>query len=196
MADFNIIRDVSNALANRLTAEFTAAPLAAQARVENLQPAPSGATPTLSVFLYDVVEDTTLRNRPPVVTMDANHHYRQTRADLPLILRYMLTPWANDPGTAQLMLGCALRALYDAKTWLGAELNSGLANELELVAINLTQLTLEEKAKIWWAIQQPYHVSLNYDVRVVQISPSTDADAGAAIIDRTNALVPDLGDGS
>lgn len=68
------------------------------------------------------------------------------------------------------MFGDALRGSFG-----GAPNSSGIG-DVELLSVSLAQLTLEEKAKVWWAIQQPLHVSLISEVRVVQVNPFDDAE--------------------
>jgi Pvc16 N-terminal domain len=60
--------------------------------------------------------------------------------------------------------------LYDSPNRLSANLPPNL-RDVELVSITLAPLTLEERTRVWWSIQQPYRVSLNYEVRVVEIDP-------------------------
>ena len=194
MANFDIVKLVSEALETHLTARLGVIPGAPVARLHHLQPPPGNSPPVLTIFLYDLCEDATMRNRPAIMAMQPDGRYEAERAPLPLVLRYMMTPWAEDPRDAQLMLGCAAQALYDSRSFLGPALLPMLGDDVELLSVNLVQLTLEEKAKVWWAIQQPYHVSLNYDLRVVEISPLPPAaPAGRRVEDRTHRFLIPIG---
>ena len=139
--------------------------------------------PTLTLFLYDIAEDTTLRNAPPVVTIE-NKQRTVRRAPVPLILRYMITPWSENAEDTYRMAGCVVAALGDARTLLRSRLgeiqnhppdiDTALAG-IELVSISMAHLSLEEKSKVWWAIQMPFRLSLIYEMRVVPIDLFQDA---------------------
>jgi hypothetical protein len=173
MSDHGAIREMSVALETMLTAAM--APLtvppnpAPVAQIHDLRPPPGGTPPVLTLFLYEISEDSTLRNRPSSTTLVASR-YESTKPRLPLILRYLVTPWAGDRATEQLMMGRVLQVLYDSPNRPGATLPLGLA-DLEVVSITLAPLTLEERTRVWWSIQQPYRLSLNYEVRVIEIDP-------------------------
>jgi hypothetical protein len=47
-------------------------------------------------------------------------------------------------------------------------------HDVESLSINMAQLTLEETSKVWWAIQQPFHLSAIYEIRVLPIDLSGD----------------------
>ena len=63
---------------------------------------------------------------------------------LELRLRYLLTPWSAGPADGQRMLGRALRMLHDEPLLEGG------------AAVALLPLELEERARIWRALQRPY----------------------------------------
>jgi hypothetical protein len=181
VATFEVIKAVSEGLRDHLNDRLAESALvpAPEARLHSLQTPPPTNPPLLTVFLYDVCEEASLRNRPRSVAVAPDGTVRAVPAPLPIVLRYMLTPWAVEPADAHVMLGCALRALW------GSSLLRRFAetpNEAEVVSVNLVQLSVEEKAKIWWAIQQPYQVSLNYDVRVVDID-SPDRTRREAVVE-------------
>ena len=97
-----------------------------------------------------------------------------------LRLRYLVTPWSGDVLTDQQMLARVLQVLYDDAVLNGPQLQGLLAGTSEALKIVLTQLTLEERTRIWNAVQQPYRLSVIYEVRVVNLD---------AIQQRTHAPV-------
>lgn len=156
------------------------------ALLHNLTPPPGGQPPVLTLFLYEVTEDCTMRNRDPVRRLEAfdgRQRYRVTRPPLGLELRYLVTAWASDRNTEQLMIGRTMQFLYERQVRRGVDLDPQL--NLPLLSITLAPLTLEERTRVWWAIQQPYRLSLNYEVRLVDVDVSGgDADLAAPVRDR------------
>ena len=59
----------------------------------------------------------------------------------------------------------------------GAETDAGLAGSAEALKITMAPITLEDRTRIWSAVQQIYRLSLTYEVRVVNV----DATAGDAV---------------
>lgn len=178
MADFDVIAAVSQTLEARLTAGLAGlgGNPAPTAQLHDLVP-PLPAAPTLTVFLYDIVQDPTVRNRPPTVRVVGGQHIR-VKQPLGLILHYMLTAWAGDRDTELQMLGRAMQVLYDDAIVDGTELLGGLAGSAVQLKLTMSPLYLEDRARIWFAIGQPYRLSLNYEVRVVDIDAPTEQFIG------------------
>ena len=96
-----------------------------------------------------------------------------------LLLRYMLTPWSGDRLTDHKLVGRTIQVLYDGAILSGTQLQGGLAGTDQALKVTLSPLTLEERARVWYAIEKPYRLSITYEVRVVNL------DAVA-----TDSLVP------
>jgi hypothetical protein len=188
MADYTVIEAVSRALQRVLTDALAAVGgvVPPSAVLHNLRPPPGGQPPVLTLFLYEVSEDPTVRNRDPVRELEqvgGGQRYRVTRPPLGLELRYLVTAWANDRNTEQLMIGRTVQFLYERQIRRGADLDPQL--DLPLLSITLAPLTLEERTRVWWSIQQPYQLSLNYEVRLVDVDVSGgDADLAAPVRER------------
>jgi hypothetical protein len=182
MADHGVIGDVSATLTATLTTALSTllpAPTPI-ARVHDLTGNIPTDPPMLTVFLYEVGEDPTAKNRPPRKESPPaalQPRVRVTRAPLALTLRYLITPWSTDRLTDQQILGRAMQALHDDAILSGPALRGGLANTAESLKIGLNQLSLEERTRIWHAVDQPYRISASYDVRVVSI----DSTAGRLV---------------
>jgi Pvc16 N-terminal domain len=175
MPDYGVIADVSATLTATLTdALSTLMPAPPPiAHVHDLLGTIATDPPMLTVFLYEVAEDPTAKNRPERrETAPPNVVVR--RAPLALVLRYLITPWSNDRLTDQRILGRSMQALHDNAIITGPELRGGLIGSAEALKIGLNQLSLEERTRIWHAIQQPYRISASYDVRVVSIESTVD----------------------
>jgi hypothetical protein len=170
VAGSDVISDVSTVLEQLLTDAMRTltAPPPPIARLHDLIGTIPTAPPLLTLFLYEVCEDPSMRNRPKLREADGNG-YRLRKPPMALILRYLLTAWGGDRITEQRMLGRVLQVLYDQAILSGAMLTGGLAGLDEPLNVTLAPLTLEEKARVWWSIQKPYRLSLNYEVRVALI---------------------------
>ncbi len=176
MAGNDVIADVSDTLLSVLTAAFSSMPAPSPiAEIHDLQGAIALAPARLTLFLFEVVEDATLRNRS-LIRAVAPPNLTVQRPPIPLILRYLLTPWGGDRHTEQLILGRALQVLYDGAILSGPHLQGGLAGTDEAIKLKLAPLTLEERTRVWHAVQKPYRLSVSYDARVINIDSEVIAD--------------------
>ncbi|MFP5390719.1 MAG: DUF4255 domain-containing protein [Gammaproteobacteria bacterium] len=184
MSDSSIIADVSQTLQQVLTESFSAlVPGPVTAEVHDLQGAISIQPARMTVFLFEAVEDPTVRNQFQPRDIVAGN-VAQRRPQVPLILRYLLTPWSGDRATDQRMLGLALQALHDDSILSGPQLQGGLAGSSEAFKLKLAPLTLEEQTRVWNAVQKPYRLSLVYEVRVIRID-SADVHVRPPVRSRT-----------
>ena len=162
MADFGVIADVSATLQNILTdavSPLAPAPNRPFAETHDLQGVIPTAPPRLTLFLFEVVEDPSARNRPRVYN-GVPPDIGLRRPTMALQLRYLVTPWSGDRLTDHRLLGRAMQALYDGMILSGAQLAGGLAGRNDALKLNLEPLTLEERTRIWHAVQQPYRLSV------------------------------------
>lgn len=179
MPDFNVIADVSRTLQAFLTHGFSTLVPAPPpvAEIHDLQ----GNIPTdparLTLFLFEVIEDPSQRNRPPVrvdLPAPATPPVRVSKPPMALLLRYMMTAWSGDRFTDHQILGRTLQVLYDGAILSGPELlGATLQNTSVALKITLTPITLEERSRVFYAVQKPYRLSLTYDVRVVDLDTRT-----------------------
>lgn len=170
MGDFGVVADVSTIIEDRLTQALSTLggdepPIA---ELNDLSDPVQTPPAKLTVFLYEIAEDPTSRNRPPVRSLppDAPNSRKPPMA---LLLRYLITPWGGDQETQHRMIGRALQVFYDDAIWAGEDLSGSLAAGTDALHFTLTPLTLDQKSWIWYAIQKPYRLSLNYEVRVVNL---------------------------
>lgn len=192
MSDAGVIASVSKTLENVLTGAFsTLMPGPPVAEVHDLTGPISNAPARMTIFLFDIIEDATVRNQqqtrhavPPNV--------ERRRPQVPIILRYLMTPWSGTADTDQQLLGRALQTLHDDAILSGPQLQGGLAGSGDSVKLKLAPLTLEEQTRVWHAIQRPYRLSLTYDARVIRID-STEVVIRPAV--RSRSLDQFVGDG-
>jgi hypothetical protein len=190
VANYAVISDVSTSLVTLLDQDLRRHPLNARAVLDDL----SGAVPaglTLTVTLYEILEDAPSRNRPRPQRPDQTAVV-STKPPMALRLHYLLTPWGGDQVTEQQILGRAMQALYDDAIFAGAALLGGLQGSTDTLKLTLIPLTLEDRARVWYAIQKPYRLSVNYEVRVVNLNATKELraevvqsrtlDAGLALV--------------
>jgi len=189
--DSAVIADVSATLQSVLTDAFgTLLPAPPPvAEIHDLQGTISTTPARMTIFLFEVVEDATLRNRPPNRTV-ISPDLAVSRPPIPLILRYLLTPWSGDRLTDHRIMGRALQVLYDGAILSGPQLQGGLVGTSEAIKLKLAPLTLEEQTRVWHAVQRPYRLSVTYDARVINIDSETSQLRRPV---RSRSLAPAMG---
>ncbi|MBP2330408.1 hypothetical protein JOF56_010793 [Kibdelosporangium banguiense] len=170
MGDFGVIADVSTIIVETLKQALRGLSQAEPptAELNDLSETVTTPPPKLTVFLYEICEDPTSRNRPPVRSQPPDP-LTTRKPPMALLLRYLITPWGGDPETQHRMLGRALQTFYDDAILDGTQLTGSLAASTDSLHVTLTSLTLDQKSWVWYAIQKPYRISLNYEVRVVNL---------------------------
>ena len=167
---------------------------------------PGDALPEVSgvnLYLYRVAESPFTKNQP----------WRGDRITPPssqpavgLTLFYLLTPLGTRPDdasfqlgdNAHLMLGTAMLTLaenpilndvhtpaFDADIVL----QPFLRNSFEQIKITLMPTNIEELSKIWATINQPYRLSVAYEVSLVELTPSPPPPVSGGIVTSTGLTV-------
>ena len=173
MSAFRVIADVSRTLESVLTAGLSTLvpgppPVA---EVHDLQGNIATKPARLTLFLFEVVEDASMRNRPPTRTDTvAPPGIQITKPPMALLLRYLMTAWSGDRFTEHQILGRTLQVLYDGAIIAGPLLQGATLQNTDVsLKLTLAPITLEERARVFYSVQRPYKLSLTYDVRVVNI---------------------------
>ena len=170
--DYSIISDVSETLKQVLHDGLSVLPGAPLVSVHNLRSKP--APPAVTLFLYEMLEDPSTRNRPRV-RKPTGGRFEVRKPDLTLLLRYLVTPWIDDlsfPYTDQIILGRLSQVLYEKAILQVPDLHgSRLPLSAESLKITMAPISLEDRTRIWNCLQLPYRLSLTYEVRVANITP-------------------------
>jgi len=126
---------------------------------------------TLSLFLYRISMNEHLRN---VGGADS----AAGAVPLSINLHYLLTIWASDALTEQIVLGWALRQLYLHETLtlsdLSPDANWGAGDFVQIIPAEISN---EDMFRIWNVLGAKYRLSLSYVTRVVRIDGDTQPDA-------------------
>lgn len=145
-----------------------------------------------SLYLYHLDIDKHLRNQRPLPDADRDDLFH--RPPLPLQLRYLFTPVADEEDFNQLILGRVLQHFHDAPqlvTLGGTPIGTSRGAASPQIRIKPDMLSLEQMAQIWNAFSQPYRAALGFLVEVVAV------DSGQPPVRRARVeeLIPGIGQG-
>ena len=179
MASYGVIADVSATLQSVLTDALSVLSPAPSpvAEVHDLLGTISTSPARLTLFLFEIIEDFSVRNRAPqrnFVPPDV----RQKKPPMGLLLRYLLTPWSGDRLTDHKILARAMQVLYDGAILSGPQLQGALAGTDQALKLRLAPLSLEERTRVWHAVQKPYRLSVTYEIRVVNLDAEQETLTG------------------
>ena len=141
----------------------------------------------INVFLYRTEVDGSLRNTDPLATTPGELGHPA----LPLVLHYLLTPYAPDGNdlVAHRLLGGALQALHSHERLTSRDLVdlapfSDVSQQFEQVRISWQPLDDKDMYSLWSVFQAPYRVSAAFEVRVVQIDSRVRGRAQLPVLRR------------
>lgn len=132
------------------------------------QPTNPTVTRQMSLWLYQVLPNEHLRNAPMVRARDdSGDDTAEFYPPLALNLFYLLTPSTGSDLGDQQVLGRALQ-IFNDQSILRMQSRQDPARA-EALHLSLAPRTIEELAQVWEALQQPYRLSVCYEVRVARI---------------------------
>ncbi|HEV7669592.1 MAG TPA: DUF4255 domain-containing protein [Thermoanaerobaculia bacterium] len=182
MLDYRVIADVSATL-ERALGDALFASVGAKAEIHDLQGNISLSPARVTLFLFETFEDASARNRPArreVKTPNLLIH----KPPMALELHYLLTPWSDERKTDHFLLGLTLQFFYDHAILSGPILQGGLAGTDQALKVTLVPYTLEDRTRVWHAVQKSYRLSVALKVRVVNLV-STEVDTAKPVLRRT-----------
>ena len=188
MSDYGVLAAVSGALRGLLWDAYEPDPVInpivgseAAIVLSNPTVAAQDSANRLSLWLYQVTENEFLKNEPPERVNDALRF-----TPLPLNLSYLLTPMSSSGEADHLLLGKSMQVLYDNAIVLLRDPVSDVFEELRIV---FARLSLEELTRIWESLQEPYRLSVAYQVRVTRIDSLREREA-VRVVDRSVGYGP------
>jgi hypothetical protein len=160
---------VSESLRNLLVARMTLTPPVA---VTVLAPDETGGDRRVNLFLYRILENSTLKNLDWQVK--PGDPTRIVPPPLSLNLYYLLTAYAQNDAltgnaTAHQVLGDAMRVFHEHAVVPKDSLVPGLRDAREQIKIMLNPLEPDELGRLWSTFSQPFRLSVRYEVSVVQL---------------------------
>ncbi|HEY7303643.1 MAG TPA: DUF4255 domain-containing protein [Bryobacteraceae bacterium] len=124
----------------------------------------------VSLWMYRLIRDADRLNQP-----NTRLNGRESRfPSLPLRLHYLVTPFvrAGSPNSAELeqrILGKVMQTFHDHPRFRGGDLEGDLSGSGQEFQVSLESLPLEDIARVWNALNQPYQLSVSYEAAVVNI---------------------------
>ncbi len=186
MAGFAALGDASTTLKNLVEAGVAVLGVGAPLVELNDLSDPIGTTPSrVTIFLYDIAEDASVRNAPATRELVAGIEVLR-RAPLALCLRYLITAWNPNPATHHTILGRIAQVLTDHAIVTGTELAGSLQSRNEALRLRLLALDLEERTRVWHAINKSYRLSLYCEARVVRVQSDEQSVASPVTRMRTD----------
>ena len=116
----------------------------------------------VSLWMYLIAEDEFVKNAPTPRISDTLEQF----PPLGLDLYYLLTPFGTSADADLLILGRAVQALYDSGR---TTLVNPAAQVAEQLSITLFRRTLDELSRVWEALQEPYRLSVCYQVKISRV---------------------------
>jgi Pvc16 N-terminal domain len=186
VSHFSVVRDASLALRQLL---FDAANSDVDFGIDNqatqitLNPPDEdvGDDALLSVYLYHISPDASLRNQPQLPVGTAG----LIKPPLSLRLSYLITPLLGTEALSQMLLGRVMQSLHDQPliTMLGGQpLDDSLGGGSPAIRVWMEPLALEELTRIWHALGTSYRLSLAYQLRVVLIDSTLPPRAADRVV--------------
>lgn len=177
MADYPIIADVSNFIVRTLRGKMCPEPIPSPNNIQVSSPADQDVDYILGLYLYDIREATGVTTPP---FMPAGQ-VRLQKAPKPYDLYYMVfINGSSQMGLKALdiqkILGRVAQIVNDNDAVLPNTLQNWLDRAEPPIALSQAKITLEEKVRVWQAINKPYQVSLFYRAGPVFLSSEVVID--------------------
>lgn len=181
--DGSVLGDASVSLQKMLEAAVKAAfPHASVALDSPKDAAPDApGDAVVSLWLYSVTRQPDAVNLPPRrIAPDRVEAQR-----LSVELHYLLTPLGADMITRQRILGVALQAMQTNTILTADRLEPGLAGlGIDALRVHLESLPIDELARVWTALTEPYQLSVAYEVSFVPLPAGDEPIAVSPVLDR------------
>ena len=177
MADYPIISDVSTYMVKLLRERMCPEPIPSPNNISVCSPSEQDADYILGLYLYDIREEGEV-SVPPMISAGRT---RLQRPPKPYSLYYMLfingsSQMGLKAADVQKILGRAAQVVNDRNFVNPRELQTWLESDEPPIAFTPAKLSLEDKVRVWSAINKPYQVSLFYKAAPVFLSSEIVVD--------------------
>lgn len=171
MADYSIIADISNYMCKMFREKMCPEPIPSAGNIQVSSPASQDVDYLLGVYLYDIKENMDV-NRPDYVRAG---RVQLAKPPKPYTLEYMVfcngaTQMGLEAPDIQKIVGRVAQIVNDNASVLPSTLQPWLDSPEPPIVFSQSKITLEEKVRVWSAINKPYQVSLFYKVAPVFLS--------------------------
>ncbi len=171
MADYSIIADVSAYIVRNLRSKMCPEPIPSANNIEISSPASQDVDYIVGLYLYDIKEDVEV-NHPEFMRRG---RVQISKAPRPYALYYMVfingggQMGLKDPDV-QKIIGKVAQIVNDNNAVKPKALQSWLTDDEPPIILSQAKISLEEKVRVWQAINKPYQVSLFYKASPVFLS--------------------------
>ncbi len=171
MADYPIISDVSAYIVKTLREKMCPEPIPSPNNIEISSPLSQDVDYIVGLYLYDIRED---------VEVTGPRYVQSGRAQIskpprPYALYYMV--FINGSGQMglkdpdiQKIIGRIAQIVNDNSSVRPDELQNWLDTQEPPIVLSQAKISLEEKVRVWQAINKPYQISLFYRAAPVYLS--------------------------
>jgi hypothetical protein len=171
MADYSIIADISAYLVKMLREKMVPEPIPSPNNIEVSSPGDQDVDYILGLYLYNIAEEMAMAT-PNFMTTT---RLRLQRPPRPYALYYMLfingsSQMGLKANDIQKIIGRAAQVVNDGGSVNSRMLQPWLEDDEAPILITPAKMELEEKVRVFSAINKPYQVSLFYKVSPVMLS--------------------------
>ncbi|MCR5626470.1 MAG: DUF4255 domain-containing protein [Lachnospiraceae bacterium] len=171
MADYPIIADVSAYIVRTLREKMCPEPIPSPNNIEISSPAAQDVDYIVGLYLYDIKEDVML-STPNTVQRGRALLSKPPR---PYSLYYMVfingsSQMGLKAPDIQKIIGRVAQIVNDKPSVRPNELQSWLDTQEPPIVLSQAKISLEEKVRVWQAINKPYQISLFYKAAPVFLS--------------------------
>ena len=171
MADYTIIADVSSYIVKTLREQMCPEPVPSPNNIEISSPASQDVDYIVGLYLYEIKEETQIA-RPPMVNRGKIQLLQPPR---PYSLYYMVfingsSQMGLKAPDIQKIIGRVAQIVNDNSSVSPRELQPWLDDSEPPIVLSQAKMALEEKVRVWQAINKPYEISLFYKAAPVFLS--------------------------
>ena len=171
MADYPIISDVSAYIVRTLREKMCPEPIPSPNNIEISSPLSQDVDYIVGLYLYDIVEDIQVTT-PRLVERGRAELSKPPR---PYALYYMVfingsSQMGLKAPDIQKIIGRVAQIVNDNNSVRPDELQSWLTTQEPPITLSQAKISLEEKVRVWQAINKPYQISLFYKAAPVYLS--------------------------
>lgn len=177
MADYPIIADVSNFIIKHLRENMCPSPIPSPNNIEISSPGAEEVDYLLGLYLYDIQQQGDIA-QPAMMRAG---HMRLKRPPKPYTLSYMVfingsSQMGLKAPDVQKIIGRAAQIISSNAVAYPNQLQTWLEEPEPPILLSPAKITLEEKVRVWQAINKPYQISLFYKVEPVFVSSDVVID--------------------
>ena len=171
MADYTIISDVSSYIVRTLREKMCPEPIPSPNNIEISSPADQDVDYIVGLYLYDIREESDVTQRP----LMQRGQVQLQRPPRPYGLYYMVfingsSQMGLKAPDIQKIIGRAAQIVNDNSSVLPNQLQKWLDTQEPPIVLSQAKISLEEKVRVWQAINKPYQISLFYKAAPVFLS--------------------------